>query len=323
MRITPIVSLILVFNLAARADEAVPQPQAAPPSQVVGTWKPLNPYQWTPEEYEKACSPLFTEPVAIVRQKLLAYETVFGKPAIRWDESDYLQLIGLAAACNGIKKDGFVIDANNWRATIEGVRNVVLPVAILATEVDKYAAKLPLEEINLPACRRFLDFTFEYYDMTDKSMEMFGRSFMQMSDSDLDSAVKYTNQCQLFLPDVAKASKGWREIETRNKLDRIMDKILTIKQRRADWHTWTHRDSDLVMKDPDGAIVPPTMTSALTREMILRYNRAASLQRRFTPETISVLIKLADDAELKNKNAYDMLYIAEVRKRVQEEIFRR
>ena len=232
MRLAPIVSLILVFNLAARAEDAAPQPEAAQPSQVVGTWKPANPYQWTPEEYEKACSPLFIEPVAKVRQKMLAYDTVFGKPAIRWDETDYLQLIGLAAACNGIKRDGFVIDGNNWKATIEGVRNIVLPVALLATEVDKFAAKLPLENINLPACWRLLDFTFEYYDMTDKSKEMFGRSFMQMSDNDLDSAVKYTNECQLFLPDLAKASKGWREIETRDKLDKIMDKILTIKQRR-------------------------------------------------------------------------------------------
>ncbi len=279
--------------------------------------------QWSLEEYDKACAPLLKTSAGATRLNLLQFKTVFGKPAIRWDEKDYQQVINLARACHGYSKQGTLVDGNNWRAMIEAARDKVLPVAERSIQVEEYAAGLAKDAIKFPQCSQLLEFEIDPVSMKDSSAEMFGQSFMLMSDKDLNASVQYVNECLLFLPDYAQAVKGWREAQGKEHLHKIMDKPLIILKRRQEWRDWEKRPSDLLVQDEFGAVIPPTMTSKTTREMILRYNKAAALIRRFTPETISILVKLADDVTMESKNAYDIAYAEAVRRRVQDEIFRR
>ncbi|AOG03477.1 hypothetical protein [Bosea sp. RAC05] len=307
--------LIMVTMLACLAPAAA-QEQPGPA-------RAGSQHGWSAEDYAKACSPLLAESASRIRLRLLAFEPVFGKAAIKWSAEDYQKVVDLARACHGFSRNGEMVDGNNWKAMVEGARDAVLPVAEKAIQVDEYARTLTTEAIRLPACWRMADFKIDPHAMTDTSKEVFGQSFMQMSDSDLETAVKYVNECLLYLPDYAKSVKGWREAQGKELVGAIMDKALLILKRRAEWREWGHRETDLVINDADGAQIPPTMLSRTAREMVLRFNKAAALRRRFTPESISVLVKIADDVVAENKNAYDLAYAEAVSKRIQEEIFRR
>lgn len=310
-----------MLRLALPAIIALSMIGAAALAQDQGPARPGS--QWSSEEYEKACSPLLKTSAGDTRLQLLQFKAVFGKPAVRWTEKDYQQVIELARACHGYSKQGAMVDGNNWRAMIEGARDKVLPVAERSIQVDEFAASLPKDAIKFPQCSQLLDFEIDPVSMKDSSAEMFGQSFMLMSDKDLNASVQYVNECLLFVPDYAQAVKGWREAQGKEHLNKIMDKPLLIMKRRLEWRDWEKRPSDLIVQDESGAVIPPTMTSRTTREMILRYNKASALIRRFTPETISILVKFADDVTMESKNAYDIAYAEAVRRRVQDEIFRR
>ena len=145
-----------------------------------------------------------------------------------------------------------MVDGNNWRAMIEGARDKVLPVAERSIQVDEFASGLAKDAIKFPQCSQLLEFEIDPVSMKDSSAEMFGQSFMLMSDKDLNAAIQYVNECLLFVPDYAQAVKGWREAQGKEHLNKIMDKPLIILKRRLEWRDWEKRPSDLIVQDEFG-----------------------------------------------------------------------
>lgn len=293
--------LLGIWNASARAQA----PAAAP----------------TPELVE-ACEPLFEQGGWVVRNKLFAFERVFGKRALTWTNEDFDKVITLARACHGIRKGETFIDGNNWTSMINAARERVLPISHIAKQVDDFGKKLGVREITLPPCWSFLEYSYDAYAQSDSSASYFGKSFMAMNDEDLEKSILYVNQCLAFLPDYALSSRGIRVADTTRLLNQIMDRALIIQKRRQDYANSPKGEEDLVI-DIEGVRIYPTFTAPETREMLLRYNKAANQKRRFTPETVGVLVRLSDRVLEKNSSAYDKAYAEAVKAKVQEEIFRR
>ena len=269
-----------------------------------------------------ACKPLFDEGGWVIRNRLFAFERVFGKKALSWTNEDYDKVITLARACHGIKVGETFIDGNNWVAMINAARERVLPISQIAKQVEEFGHTLGVKAIVLPPCWSFLDYRYDAYEQSDSSESFFGVSFMAMSDEDLAKSVLYVNQCLAYLPDYALSSRGMRIADTTRILNQIMDRALIIQKRRQDYAASSPGPDDLVI-EIGGVRILPTFTAPETREMLLRYNKAASQRRRFTPETLSMLVRLSDKVLERNGSAYDKAYAEAVKAKVQEEIFRR
>lgn len=273
-------------------------------------------------ELMTACKPLFDEGGWVVRNRLFAFERVFGKRALSWTADDYDKVVALARACHGIRLGETFIDGNNWVAMINAAKERVLPISQIAKQVEAFGQSLGVKDITLPPCWAFLDYKFDAYEQTDSSPSFFGISFMAMSDEDLAKSVLYVNQCLAYLPDYALSSRGLRIADTTRILNAIMDRALIIQKRRAD-HVASQPGPDDLIIEIDGVRILPTFTGPETREMLIRYNKAAAQKRRFTPETLSLLVRLSNKVLEKNASVYDKAYAEAVKAKVDEEIFRR
>lgn len=273
-------------------------------------------------ELMEACEPLFEQGGWVIRNKLFAFERVFGKKALSWTNADFDKVIVLARACHGIRKGETFIDGNNWTSMINAARERVLPISHIAKQVDDFGKGLGVQEITLPPCWAFLDYAYDAYAQTDSSPSYFGKSFMAMNDEDLNKSILYVNQCLAFLPDYALSSRGARVADTTRLLNQIMDRALIIQKRRQEYAAAPRGEFDLLV-EIDGVKIYPTFTGPETREMLIRYNKAANQRRRFTPETVSVLVRLTDKVMERNASAYDKAYAEAVKAKVEEEIFRR
>ncbi len=267
-----------------------------------------------------ACAPLSLEEGWVVRDKLIAFSVVYGKPALDWTEDDYRNLVNLAKACHNVVIGRTTIDGNNWATMLGAAYDVVMPVALMARQVETYAVALGSDGLRLPRCPAMLDFHTDPYTLADNSQDIFGTSFMAATDDDLNRVVLYANQCLTYLPEYARLAKQWRASDGEELLGRLMDRALFVIKRRQDWADWNRRDTDVLVR-VDGLVVPPTMTSRKAREMIERYDRAAAPGRRFTSETVSVLVRMVDEVMEVNATQYDMLYAEAIQKRVQDQIF--
>lgn len=296
------------------------------PAQVIihepGTAPVAKPPAPKPED-DSPCAPLSRETSTTVARRLEAFETVFGKKAINWTSTDYDKVIALATACQGVRVgNGMVVHAPDWIASVNQARKQVLEISQIAQAVDDYARSLKPEQIKFPFCDKILDFTVDAYTQADNSAAIFGLSLMRMGDGDLDRVVKFTNYCITYLPAYATSARGWLKERTMDAVYKLMDRALLMQKRREEWAAMQRRPSDLVI-NVDGVDVPPVYASLPAREMVMRFNRATALQRRFTPETVSVLVKMSDEVLTKNASAYDKLYAEAVKQRLQDEIFRR
>jgi len=280
-----------------------------------------------PSRFE-TCLPLLREKAGDVRAKMDLMVPVFGKRSHLWTREDYAKVADLARYCDGVQaRDGRSVDARDWQDMLAGAAAHLQRLNELAAQVEGFAKTLRPEQITLPPCQALVDYSQSEDGGEDSSAEVFGRSFLAMSDHDLDVSVRYVNQCLVFLPKFSFNVKSWGEGDTKAHVNRIIDAALLVLKRRQDWAQWERKDTDIVVMH-DGGVVPPTMTIPLTRELIVRYNKAAALKRRFTPETISVLMRNAEEILEQYGNAstvtiFDKLYAEEVKRRVQEDIFRR
>lgn len=271
---------------------------------------------------ESPCAALSRETSTSVALRLQAFETVYGKRAINWTQEDFDRVIGLAYSCQGfVIKGGNPVHAPDWVLSINQARQKVTEMAALVKAVEEYGRNLKPEAIRLPFCGKVLDYALDDFQQADNSREIFGQDVMEMSDGDLDRVVKYVNYCIAYLPEYANSTRGWLPDNTLKAIYRIMDRALLVQKRRQEWVGWQKRPTDLVV-EVNGVRVPPTMTTADTREMVVRFNRATALQRRFTPETVATLLRLTDEVMVKPTTVYDKLYAEAVKQRLQSEIFR-
>ena len=266
------------------------------------------------------CAALTKEEGWKTRNKLTSFQVVFGKPAILWTETDFQGLISLAKACHNVQVGATLIDGNNYAAMMNSAFESVMPVAILARRTEQYARVLAPKALKLPPCYEILDYKLDSWASTDNSATIFGADFMAVGDEDLQKTVNYANQCLLYLPDYAQSSRNLRRNVTEDLLGAVMDRCLLILKRRQDWADWAKHPTDIVITI-DGVTIPPTMTSHMAREMIMRYDRAASTQRSFTPELVASLMRTVDEVKAQNVSKPDNLYADEVEKRVHQQIF--
>jgi hypothetical protein len=269
------------------------------------------------------CAAVARESSWEVRDRLRNFETVYGKPSIRWTTDDFERLIGVARSCNAFPVGGGgFIDGSNWTSMILNAFDSVMPVAQLAAKVDAYGASLGALEAKLPSCQALLDYVKDDWALTDNSAAVFGVDFMRLKDDDLDKVTRYVNECLVYLPDYALAAKGVRQNDSTALLDAVMDRALLIVKRRADYAVWPRSNYDIHLVR-DGVEIVPTFSSALAREMVQWYDRLAASGRRFTPEMVATMIRLADDVESQRKSAFDIDFAQIVRQRVQDMIFRK
>lgn len=300
----------------------LPMPMPAPPAQASRPAPPPVAQPGVEAFSDPSCEPLLAQPPWMVKNKLFAFEVVFGKKAIDWTDEDYRALALKARDCHGVRKGKYRIEATEWYTQISAAREKLLPLVEISKAVAKFGEQLAPEEIVFPECPAVLEWKLDAYSQEDGSRRMFGKSFVAMGEGDLDRAIKYVNQCLAFLPDYAFIAKAWRPEVTVEFVNKVMDRALVVQKRRKDWATWDRKETDIVVEQ-EGVVIPPTMASLEAREMILRYNKASAQMRRFSPETIARLVQLSDGVLSGNRTLYDKLYGEAVRNRVQEEIFRR
>ncbi len=271
---------------------------------------------------ESPCAALSRETSTSVAARLQAFETVYGKRAINWTQEDFDRVVALAYSCQGfVAKGGNTVHAPDWAQSISQARQKVTEMAALVKAVEEYGRNLKPDAVRMPFCGKVLDYTLDDFQQADNSRDLFGQDVLEMSDGDLDKVVRYVNYCIAYLPEYANSTRGWLPENTLKAIYRIMDRALLVQKRRQEYVGWQKRPTDLVVQ-VNGVPVPPTMTTSDTREMILRFNRATALQKRFTPETVATLLKLTDEVMVKPATVYDRLYAEAVKQRLQTEIFR-
>ncbi len=316
-RITLARALALAAMLASGGPSAARAAQAAP-APAYSTGIPTAPASGPVRA--ASCSPLVMENGSTFEARMRRFDTVYGKSALDWTEADFDGLSRLLDACHGVEFGGSAPDSSNWRNAIDHSHDIVLPVAEVVHQVDEYGRGLGSDGVALPRCLALLDFKADPYTLDDNSKDVFGVRLLAATEDDLNRVVLYANQCLLYLPVVAKGSRNIAEVDTENQLGRVMDKALLILKRRHDWADWRKRDTDVIL-NVEGVVVPPTMTSNKARELIERYDRAAAPGRKFTPETVSYLVRMADEVVADNVTAYDRMYAEEIQRRVQDQIF--
>jgi hypothetical protein len=293
--------------------------QAALPTVLPPSPQAPKPAEWSLE----ACKVIYKDKAVDLKNRMFSFQPVYGKKAINWTEKDYVDLLALAAACNGvIVGGGDRFDAKAWPGTVNMVRQRMLPVSQVAKVIAERTSRIKPEAIRVPSCEDFLQFSFDAYETADSSERVFGQSFLAMSLADLERSVSYTNLCLAYLPDYAQIAAGMRKEVTRDLLNRVMDRALIVQKRRLEWEALPRYDTDLVL-DREGIVIPTTMLSPDAREMVARFNRSSALRRPFSPEAIGLLLRMADDVLRDDRSAFDKLYANAVRARCQQEIFRK
>lgn len=270
-----------------------------------------------------ACVDVAVDPYEVAN-RLTNFEDVFGKNAIEWGPDDYEQLLDLAFACNGAAAtDGFVVKADDWHEAIEDAKEEVYPVAGVHQEIMRLARALGSDGVKLPICQAFLAYKHDDKEMTDNSAALFGLSLMTLTDADIERVIAHTNNCLAFLPEFALRHLGTTQKRATLTLYAVMDRALYIKGRREDWKFWKDKKTTDVLVKIDGTLILPTFTSPKTKQLITRYNRAASFPGGLSLETISALISISDDILDESKSVYDVAYATEVKRLVQKGIFDR
>lgn len=313
----PAVAAMAFLGLTAWS--AGPGP-AQPSAEVVATHPSIPFLADGAQPAPGACAPIAADDGWAVRDRLVSLGTVYGKPAMDWAEADYRGLIALARACHHVTVDGRLIDGVNWAQMISFAYERVTPVADLARQVDAYGVALGSDGIRLPRCPALLDFEADAYSQRDASARLFGVDFLAQTDDDLNRVVLYANQCLTYLPDYGRMARSLIPGRVSDVLGRVMDRALYVVKRRQDWAEWDRRDTDVVMR-VDGIVVPPTMTSPKARDMIERYDRAATSGRKLTSDTVVALVRMSDDVIEANDNAFDILYADEIRRVIHKQIF--
>lgn len=267
---------------------------------------------------QDACSYLYV-PAFEVRDQLTSFKKVFGKRAIYWTADDFEAVRELARKCNGVGPDDAKVAAFTWGEMISAAERIVLPIASLHRQVRAFAETLGSDGITYPDCWRLFDWTQDDYKQTDASASFFGRSYMAMTDADLARSVKYVNQCLIYLPEYASRT-GRNRGDAQIFVYKAMDKALLVQKRRSEYDAAHRRPTDLVLTI-DGVEVLPTFLAATTREMVLRHDRLAQTGRRFTPEMVAGLMRLAEDVFGENKSVWDTAYAEAVKERLRKEVF--
>lgn len=313
----------LMLGLLAAVQPALAQSSMGASSAPSSAENSKEPAAAAASDQWSSCAAVAMDPQVVATQ-LENWDTVFGKPAIEWTEEDYKQLLDLAYACNGaFTADGVVVDGKLWYDAISKAEEEVFPVAGVHQEIMRRAAQAGADQITYPACAALVTYIQDDIAMTDGSKALFGVDYMAMTDADLQRAIDHINNCTAFLPDFASDHLGVTKRETNTLLNQMMTKALYIQAHRNEWKYWRgKKPTDLIVKI-DGVEILPTFTSAKTRAMVQRFNRAASFPGGFSLETISALVQIADDILNDSPTAYDADYANEVKRLVQKDIFDR
>jgi len=273
-----------------------------------------------PEADWSACAAVAVDP-GTVRQALGSFDVVFGKPALEWRDRDYRQLMELAIACDGTSVDGQVIDARAWHDAVEAAKEDVFELAGIHQEIMGKGKDLLTGRV--PLCTELMAWKADKWAMQDNSAELFGTSFLAMPPDELRGAIQHINNCLGFLPEYLRQTRSEREKDTKDFVYAIMDTALLVEKRQKDWRFWRGKRSTDVTVTEDGVLIPPTFTSEKARNMVVRFNRAASFKGGFSLDTVSALISIADEVIEANASRVDILYAEEVKRLVQEDIFNR
>jgi hypothetical protein len=288
------------FALSSPACAADPEPAAAPAANV------------------DRCAP-FGEPASDIKSRMYAFEPTFGKDPMLWTDADYDAIARQAASCDGVVQDGKTISAHAWVSTLGAVKSRVYPAAVVNRTAIAYAASAK-GRIKLPDCRRLIDYRVDPKTFVDTSNEMFGVDVFSMDDSEIDFVVGYANICRAVIPVWLAASKEMLVSRALEPVEIMMDRFLLVKMRRSEWKKMSA--DGLILALPNGAKIPPTMASVPVRELVTVYDQWSNSGFYQSPNSMSRLLTILEAADKKSQGPVDDLYVAGIRKIVQERLLK-
>lgn len=290
IRTTALLAAVLSFGVAVAAAGEDPTP-------VAGTDR---------------CAP-FAASAAEVKKRMYAFEPTFGKDPMLWTDADYDAIAKAASTCDGVVEKGRRISAGSWTSVLREVKNRVYPVAVANRTAASYA---PVGRIRLPDCRRMPDYRVDPESFVDNSSDLFGIDLFSMTDAEIDGAVGYANICRAVIPIWLGVSRDMLVGVALESVETMMDRFLLLRMRRDEWRS--AGADGLVLSLPNGAQVPPTMTSAPVRELVVAFDQWGNSGYYQSPNTMSRLLAILSAAEKASDGPFDRLYVDKIRTFVQD-----
>jgi hypothetical protein len=268
------------------------------------------------------CTVLADGPIAVTQQ-LTSFQVVFGKDAISWNEEDYRRLINLARFCDGAKLKTGDVSADVWVTSIHAAREMVLPIALMASEVAAFANSRRLEQAVLPDCRKILSFSIDDDAGSDTSKAVFGVDFIEMSDADAMSVGEYLGVCRQLLKEWSAVSlyvEGLPSQTIDGQLQSVTSRLAFVREARRMWLLKRKEGNIEVVRD--GMAIPSTLASDSTRELVGFYDE---WRDRFRTDRVLIqkVVNMAEKIRQEPHREIDGLFVDAVMERLNEGIFRR